>query len=185
MDKIIKILMITSIFSYVAFGLFGPIYAIYVQEIGGSILEASGAMGIFAIVVGVVTIFLGKIGDDKHLKKKLIVIGYFLGAISTLGYYFVRNPLQLFIVQIFLGLAEALINPNWDALFSKHVKKDKEATEWGIWEGSKQIAVGIASITGGIVVVIFGFKTLILIMFLFESLAAINVSRLIWKKKFL
>ena len=181
MHKIVKILIMTSILCNIGFALFEPIYAIYVQEIGGYILEAAVAVGLFSIVLGVSTIIFGKITDSKtDLKKKLVVLGYSIVTISFLGYYFIRNPIDLFIVQIIMGLGTAMIDPGWDALFTRNVQKGKEATEWGIQEGCKQIAIGIAGITGGFVAYYFGFKILILTMFIFQVLATISVSRLLW-----
>lgn len=182
MHKVVKILIATSVFCNIAFALFEPIYAIYVEQIGGFILEAAIAMGLYSIVLGITTVIIGKISDRGTIKNKLIVAGYGIGAIAFLGYYFVRNPFDLFVVQILLGFGTALIDPGWNALFGRHVSRGKEAFEWGFWEGSKQVAIGIFSIVGGVIATIFGFKILILSMFVFQVLATISVSRLLWFK---
>lgn len=181
MHKIIKILITTSVLCNIGFALYEPIYAIFVQQIGGNILDAAISMGLFSIVLGTFTIIFGKLTDSKkRLKNRLVVLGYAVVTSAFLGYYFVRNPIHLFAVQIIIGLGTAMIDPGWNALFGRHVQKNNEATEWGLWGGGKQIAVGIFSIMGGIVASTFGFKTLILLMFAFELLATISVSRLLW-----
>lgn len=45
-----KILLSTEVVSTGTLGLLGPIYAIYVEKIGGGILEASGTYAIFALI---------------------------------------------------------------------------------------------------------------------------------------
>lgn len=179
MHQVVKILITTSVFCNIAFALMEPIYAIYVQQIGGSILEAATSVGLYSIVLGVTTIIIGKVSDRGTIKNKLIVAGYGIGAIAFLGYYFVRNPFDLFLVQILLGFGTALIDPGWNALFGRYVSRGKEAFEWGAWEGGKQIAIGVFSVVGGVIAAVFGFKVLILSMFVFEVLATISVSRLL------
>lgn len=163
--------------------MFEPIYAIYVLEIGGHILEAAVAIGLFSLVLGLSTMVFGRIEDiSKDLRRKLVVLGYAIVSLSVLGYYFVRNPIDLFVLQAVMGLGTALVDPGWDALFSRNVQKGKEATEWGMYEGGKEVAIGISAIVGGVLAFTFGFKTLILIMFAFQVLATISVSRLLWTK---
>lgn len=182
MHKVIKILITTSIFCNIGFALLQPIFAIYVQQIGGHILEASVAIGLFSIILGITTYIFGKIEDKENIKNKLIVLGYSIITISFFGYYFVRNPIDLFIVQIVIGFGTALLTPAWFSLFGQFTGKKREASEWGLWDGSVHIAIGIFSILGGLIAFNFGFKTLILLMFLFELLATISVSRLLWVK---
>ena len=57
MQKALKILLMASGLSILAGGLFGPIYAVFVEQIDGDLLTAGTAYAIFAIVAGVI-IFL-------------------------------------------------------------------------------------------------------------------------------
>ncbi len=182
MHKIIKILIETSILCNIGFALLQPIFAIFVQQIGGDILEAAVAMGIFSIILGITTYIFGRIEDRRNIKNKLVVLGYSIITMSFLGYYFVRNPFDLFIVQIIIGFGTALLTPGWDALFTLNVTRGKEAVEWGLWDGSVHVSVGIFAIIGGIIAFSLGFKTLVLIMFVFELVATISISRLLWVK---
>jgi uncharacterized membrane protein len=53
MNRILKTLLFADSFSILALGMFGPIYAIFVERIGGYILDAGGAYAAFAIASGV------------------------------------------------------------------------------------------------------------------------------------
>jgi len=46
----------------------------------------------------------------------------------------------------------------WSAIFTKHIDKGKEATEWGLDSTSYGIGMGLAAIIGGGAVTKFGFN---------------------------
>ena len=170
--KFLGILLISGLLYNFSIGLFGPIYALFVKEIGGNILAASGAWATFAIVNGVVVLVSGRLSDKIFNKKWMIFCGFTIVALGTLGYLFVAIPLHLFLVQALLGFGIALVDPSWDALYGKTVIKGKEASLWSNWEGGQLIAMGISAIIGGFIAYSFGFRTLFLIMFVFNCLAA-------------
>ena len=51
MNKNLKLLLLTASLFLFAGGLFGPIYAVFVEDIGGDLLTAGAAFGTFSIVV--------------------------------------------------------------------------------------------------------------------------------------
>ena len=180
MHKIIKILIAASIFYNFSAGLLGPRSAIFVERIGGDILIASSAMAVYNIVMGVLLLGFGKI-EDKVNKRKVIVVGYILSGIGFIGYLFVSNAWHLFLVQIILSLG-AITSPAWDALFSASTDRKKECVEWGIWEGSVRIDIGIAAVVGGLIASAFGFR----LLFLFMALTAFSsafISTMLLSKK--
>ena len=99
--------------------------------------------------------------------------------IFVLCYY----SLDLFFVQIIFGIAEAIIVPAFDSLYSKNLDKGKAASEWGLWEGMRATVVGVAAIIGGFVAQTYGFAALFRVMAIisFFSLAA---SLLFYRQKF-
>ena len=82
MRRILKILILSSFFINLAAGLFGPIYAIFVEEIGGDLLTAGTAYAIFAIASGSLIFMLGKWEDKVKHQEKLLVFGRFLAVIG-------------------------------------------------------------------------------------------------------
>lgn len=185
MHKILKTLITSSIFYNFAAGMLGPIYAIFVQEIGGSIIDASSAIAIYTAVIGVLILLFGRF-EDKLDKKKVFIAGRAINVVGIAGYIFVSSPVDLFIVQGILGIAIAMMNPTFEALYSRGLRKGHEAFEWSIWEGSINIMFAIAAITGGLVASIFGFKTLFVFMtimaFVSFVVATFVTRRRIWKE---
>mgnify|MGYP001611725413 FL=1 len=172
MNKYLKNLLLGAWVWYFGAGLFGPLYAVFAEQIGGDILEITGAYALFLIVVGVMSIYVGRI-SDHHSKKKLMIFGYLLNAIATFGYLLVDNPLKLFAVQGLLGVAVALASPTWDSLFSSHLEKKHSGQEWGLYEGGPSIIMGVALLIGGFILTRFNFQTLFIVMGTVQIIATI------------
>jgi len=55
-NKALRILLVTNALILLAAAMLGPIYALFVKEIGGDLMDASIAGFIFAISAGLVTL---------------------------------------------------------------------------------------------------------------------------------
>jgi len=163
MNKTLKTLLIVGLMAFGAEGLLVPIYAVFVQQIGGSLLDAGGAMAVFAIVSGLLIIIFGKIADKAN-RELMIFIGFGIGTAATAGYLLVSTPLHLFIVQLFLGIGAAFSIAAWDGLYVKNLGQGKESSQWGYFDGGYQIVLGVAAIGGAAIATSFGFKTLFIVM---------------------
>ncbi len=155
-----RILLLSDAFFLLSGGLLGPIYALFVNEIGGDLLDASGAFALFMLTAGIAVFFLA-LWEDKIKHQKIFVIaGYGITVIGTAGYLFVDSPFSLFIVQAILGLAVALKDPAYDDLFSLSGKRHLTLA-WGEWEAVDYIALGIGAFVGGLIAQFFGFRILL------------------------
>ncbi len=181
MKKGLIILLLTSGFFTFAGGLFGPIYAIFVEEIGGDLLTAGGAVAAYAIVSGVLIYLIGRWEDRVEHQEKLVLIGYGLSAVGYFGYLFVQVPWHLFAVQIVFGLGAAISTPAYDSLYSKFLDEGKFASEWGAWEASTSIIGGVAAILGAWLATLYGFHALFVVM-LGLSLLGLAVLSFLLKK---
>ena len=157
-------LLINSFFTF-ALGMFGPIYAIYVQNIGGDILDAGFAWAIFMIISGIGILAMGKLQDRIEHDKPAIIIGYSLEALGFLGYFFVSNVTQLLFIQVLLGIGTVIKTPAYDSFYTKYLEKGKFASQWAAWEAAWYIVTGVAALVGAILAKIFSFKVLFLVMF--------------------
>jgi len=182
MKKQLKILLLISAFFSLAGGLFGPLYAVFVEQIGGDLLTAGIAYSIFAIISGVLIFVISKFEDKVKHKEYLIIFGYTFSCLGFLGYIFVQNPLHLFLVQIFFGISEAISSPAYDGIYSKFLEKGKFVSQWGIWESMTWIIYGVAALVGGYLANVYGFRIIFIIMFIL-SLIGLSLSFLLIKKK--
>lgn len=160
-------------------GMLGPLFAVFAERIGGSILDISWAWSIYLVVTGVLVILIGKISDVKISKEKLLITGSFLNAILTFGYIFVSSPMQLFLIEAGLGVAAALSSATWSALYAKHGNTSKSGYLWGLANGQAQLTMGIAIIAGGFIVNHFSFIALFITMGIIQTLAAIYQAQIL------
>lgn len=176
--------MLAEALFMLAGGLFGPIYAVFVEDIGGDLLTAGAAYSVFAIAAGIVVFAISKWEDRVKQQENLIVVGYALSVVGFLGYLLIREPWQLFVVQIIFGIGEAIGAPAYDALYSKHLDKGKFASEWGMWDAMQWFVTGVAAAAGGFIANRYGFRFLFVIM-LAISLFGLAVSGLLMVRRML
>lgn len=173
MTRTAKTLTLASFLGHITIGLFGPIYAIFVMEIGGDVLEAGVAYGIFSLVSGLFVFFVGRSTFFKKRLRQMAVFGYVLFTLGNGGYLLIQNPFQLFIVQIILGIAGGILEPSWDGLFSANLTEERAAHSWATWAGIQNIAIGVGALAGGLIVALYSFKLLFMVMFVINIIMTI------------
>ncbi len=180
MRRELKILLLAASLFLLAGGLFGPVYAVFVEEIGGNLLIAGSAYGLFSIITGVLIFLISRWEDHIKYQEKLVIVGYLMSSLGYLGLIFVRAPIHLFIIESIFGIGTAVQTPAYDGLYSKHLDRGKFASEWGLWESMYYIVTAIAATIGGFLANTYGFKVLFLIMFVL-SILGLFVSLLLLK----
>lgn len=165
MNRPLRVLLVSDTLVLISGAMIVPIYAIYVDKIGGDILDAGIAAGVFALVAGIAVLVAGKWGDHHGHLSRIVGTGYILNAIGFLLYMLISNIWQLVAVQALVGLSQACIAPAFDALFTKHIGSEKKASSrWSIWEASYYFAIAIGSGLGALIVKLANFDTLFVIM---------------------
>lgn len=178
MKHILRTILIAQGFLIAAFAMFSPIYAIFVEKIGGGILSASSSVAAFSIATGVMVYIISRWENHvKHLDK-MVRIAYALSAVGFLGYIFVQNIAQFILVQILLGLSVAIRVPALDTLYSRHTDRKRGISEWGNWESTAYIVSAFAALAGGYLAKMYGFRTLFVIMFISSIIALLSS----WKR---
>lgn len=145
-------------------GMLGPLFALFGERIGGSILDVSIAWAIYLVLTGVLIMLIGKISDKSIKKEWLLIAGYAINCLFTFGYIFVNSRETLFLIQIGLGVGASLSTPTWDALYAKHTRKSKSGYAWGMANGQAHLLTGIATLIGGAVVNFISFNFLFVLM---------------------
>lgn len=180
-----KILLTGSNLWYLGEGMLGPLFAVFTQRLGGSILDLSWAWSVYLIVTGVLVSIVGHYSDKPWFDKaKVLVAGYALNAICTFGYLFVTNTKGVLFLEVCLGIASALSSPTWSSLFSLHEDKSKSGKAWGLANGQAQLMNGIAILIGGALVERYSFSALFFIMGCVQVLATVLQARLLYPRDF-
>ncbi len=184
MTRLSRTLLVASLLGLFPTGLLLPIYAIFVKNIGGDILDAGIAYGLFSISSGVFVLVVTKTHFFKTHLRGMVVLGYTLVTLGQLGYFLVETPLHLFITQVIIGIATGLLDPSWDSLFSFGKNEADAVRSWSLWSGGQRIVTGFGAMAGAFVVGAYSFTLLFGIMFVFNLLAVFISLRLFLKEKY-
>jgi MFS family permease len=165
LNKPLKILLITDTLVLIAGAMIIPYYALFVEKIGGDILDAGLAAGVYAVVAGFAALAAGKWGDRVRRKEWIVGTSYLVIALCFVAYIFVDSIWALLGVQVILGLAQAVYAPAFDALYTSHVGGPRTASSrWGVWEASSFFAIAIGAVAGAALVHYGSFTALLLAM---------------------
>lgn len=174
-----KVLLIGAAFWYFGEGMFGPLLAVFAEEVGGSLFDISWAWSAYLLMYGVLSIFIGQISDVvKSGKEKMMVLGYGLNAVFTFGYLFVDNTFDLLVVQAGLGVAAALATPTWNALYDEFSSKNLNGRAWGTAEGVASIITAFSIVVGAYIVTYASFEMLFIAMGVIQVMATLYQAKI-------
>lgn len=161
----LKILLITDSLVLVSGAMIIPFYATYVSKIGGDVLAAGFAAGMFAVSAGIMTLFAGRISDRISRKERLVAASYLAIAVGFFLYNFVDSIAGLIAVQILIGLAQACYTPAFDALYTKHLGERKKASSaWSLWESINYFSLAVGALIGAVLLHFSSFNILFIAM---------------------
>jgi len=179
LNKTTNILLIASSLWYFGEGLFGPLFAIYAEKIGGDLLDITWAWAAYLMATGIFYVIVGKFVNKSIYKKQVMIFGYGLNALLTFGYIFVHNTQQLFLIQIGLGMAEALSAPIWDSLYAHNLEDKGNTFHWSLANGHPHFVSGIAIAIGGLIANFVSFEALFITMGIIQTLATIIQAKIL------
>lgn len=168
-DKTILLLLLAEFIFVFGSGLYGPIYAIFVQGIGGDIFEVGIAWAIFLIAMATLELPFGRL-IDRYGQKAFLAPCYLIAAAAIFGYIFVQDTIQLFFIQLVMGIAFAMGDPAWDAWFSNSIPKGKMGFDWALYHTTTGYGQGAAAIVGGAIAQFIGFNY----MFMLGGILAVS-----------
>lgn len=168
-NPVVRFLIISDTIFIGATGLLGPIFALFVEDFihGGNEAVVGTAAGIYLFSRSILQIPIAHLIDKIRGEKDdfwLMFVFSVLMSVTPLLYLYIDSPLELYIVQFILGFFTAFTFPAFMALFTRHIDKTKEGTEWGIYFTLTDFAsAGLATI-GGVLATTLGFQTLIIVV---------------------
>ena len=180
-NPVIRFLIISDTILIGAAGLLGPIFALFIEKfiVGGNETVAGIAAGIYLFSRSILQIPIAHLLDRIRGEKDDFLFMLFFSvliAVVPLLYLVVNTPLQLYIVQFILGFFTAFTYPAYMALFTRHIDRNKEGTEWGIYFTLTDITSAAFAIIGGYLAASAGFSVLIVVVVLLSLLG----SSLLW-----
>ena len=158
MHRNIKLLLLASTLIHAGANLLAPVYAVYIEQIGGNLLDAGIAVGIYAILKGILYFLFDKVDESKFSKRVMMFTGYAIMGLGYLTYLFAQTPHHVFIIQGILAVGETIINPSWCATIAVSLEEGKERHIYSHFYGYRSLFEGLAAILGGLFAMQFGFN---------------------------
>ncbi len=185
-DPIVKTFIISECFFAAGWNLITPLFAIFVVEdvLQGSIELAASGFSAYLISRVIFELLAGNFwakGSDRK-KMALISLGFCINSIAYLGFANSQNILQVFLFYIVLGAGIGISTPTKNSLFSVHLDKNKEATEWSIADATAAICMALATALGGFIAATYGFRSLFILGAVVNLIAIIPYA-VIYKKR--
>lgn len=165
-NRVIRSMVAIEFFASGAYGLFAPVFAIFAADVivGGSAKVVGFSMAIFWLVKAAIQMPTARFLDNVRGEKddyKAYILGQILLILGMLLYLKASTPSHVYLLQALLGLSYGLNTPAFYGLFSRHLDRYFESSEWSIYSVfSYSISVAIAGAAGGLIVTYLGFKTL-------------------------
>lgn len=178
MNMVIRMMIVSDIILVGAGGLLAPIFAIFILDfiVGGGAAVAGIAAAIYLVTKSVLQIPFATVIDKIRGEKDdfwVLFVGTLIGAILPLLYLVINTPLELYIVQFIYGAVIAATFPSYMAIYTRHIDKTREGTEWGVYFTLTDFASAVTASIGGILADTMGFQTLIIILCIVGALGAL------------
>ena len=163
-NKIVRYLILSDVAFWTGWGLITPVFAIFiVDEIqGATALTVGIASAIYLISSSLLRVPIGMFLDNRKGEQDdylFLITGLFIAALVPFGFIFSELPWHVYSLQAVCAIGMAMSLSGWTAIFTRHIDKGKEATEWGLDATFLGFGAGISGIVGGYTVTNFGFTT--------------------------
>jgi len=177
---VIKILIFSDFLIWSSYQFLAPIFAIFITDrINQSSIETVGlASAIYLISKSIFEIPVGAYIDKSKSEKDDLytaISGTILASLVFFAFTFIGSVWELYVLQIFMGLANALAFPGWYSIFTKHIDKEKAAFEWSLYDVLLGIGMAAAAAIGGVLAEQFGFNLVFIIIGAATFLGALSL----------
>ena len=167
-NRVIKTLILSDFLLQLGWGLVGPIFAIFLlRQVSSDIRLIGFVASAYWVTKSIAQPFIAHYLDKNHGERDdfiFLVFGMYISSLVPFGYIFVGHPWQILILEAIRGLAMACVVPTWNAFFTRHIDKGKEAFSWSIESTGIGVAAASAGALGGILAATYGFKIVFLLL---------------------
>lgn len=183
-NRVIKFLIASNFFMYSAWGFLMPIFAIFILQnikVAGP-AEAAKVAGFaffaYWFTKSILQIPISLFLDARRGEKDdfwFMILGLVVSGLATFGFLTARLAWHVYSFEVLHALGMALIIPSWNAIFTRHMDKGREAFEWAMDSTCLGIGVAITGAVGGVIAGFLGFTILFILAGLINFFAAFVV----------
>ncbi len=187
--RVIKFFVLSDLFLWGGWGLINPLLALFItQKVHASFFVVGSVYSVYWITKSVIQIPVA-VFLDKHPGEKddfyALISALTLAGFAAILFLTVRSTLELYLVTFLQGIAFGLYSPSWNAIFSRHLDKDRYSLDWSLDSTTIGIVSGVAAFIGGFLSKNFGFNIVFILtgfLSLGSSLMLLSIPDLILPK---
>lgn len=176
-NPLVEAFILSETFLWSAWYFVIPILAIFVVKSikGGSIETAAFAFSFYLVVRIIIEIATARFLDksSEGLKFAATFLGILLTSASYIAFAFSNSLMLLYIAYAIMGFGLGIATPAKNALFVMHIDKNKEPTEWSIYDAVTFIGMAASTAIGGFVATRYGFELLFILACVLNLLSVI------------
>lgn len=168
-NPLIRFLIVSDMLIVGALGMFSPLYALFIENRiqGADELVIGVSISIYLVSRSILQIPLATLIDRIKGENDdyffLVFFSILVGFIH-LGFLRITQIEHLFLIQFMLGVFTAITYPSYMALFTRHIDKNMEGTEWGVYYTFVDLSSAVLAAIGGYIASEFGFNNLIILV---------------------
>jgi EmrB/QacA subfamily drug resistance transporter len=131
-------------------------------DLGATFDELLWVVNIYTLVLAVLVITAGRLGD-LYGPKRLFIVGLTLFTCASVVCGLSQSPTQLILARAVQGVGGALVSPQSLSMISKVFPPERRGRATGIWGATAGAAVAIGPSLGGLVVSAWGWRWIFLV----------------------
>ncbi len=168
-NPLIRFMILSDVLIVGALGMFSPFLILFVKNfiVGGDEFVVGIALSIYlasrSLLQIPVATFIDKIKGEKDDYLLLIIFSFVAGFLNLL-LLIINQVWHLFLFQFLAGLATAITYPSYMAIFTRHIDKNMEGTEWGVYYTFTDLGGAVLATLGGFIAKSFGLPNLIILV---------------------
>lgn len=179
LNPIIKLLIASDLIAQGSLGLLAPIFAIFIDKSitdTDPVIAAGMASAIYLFTRSAFQIPIARLLDSIKGERddfSAMFWGMICSSLLPIAYLYIDSSLELYFIQFLLGLCVAFTYPSFMSIFTKHIDKGEEGTEWGIYYTFTDISTAATSAIGGVFAATYGFNLVIIVTVIFSVIGTL------------
>lgn len=132
------------------------------DDIGATFDQLLWVINIYTLVLAVLVITAGRLGD-LYGPKRLFIVGLTVFTAASVACGLAQSPTQLIAARFVQAIGGALVSPQSLSMISKVFPPEKRGAALGVWGATAGAAVAIGPSLGGLIVSAWGWRWIFLV----------------------
>lgn len=171
-NNYLKFIYISNGIFIFASSLLFPIFAIYINRYTVDLAVISLVSSVFLASTAIFLAILARVGARMRNHSKYLIIGFLLRTLGWFSFLFVTDISQIILLQVLLGLGEAVGSTFFDVILAEHLDKGKYVEDYATWKLIQNLGGAAAAAMGGIIAEFYGFHYVFIIMTVLSIVSA-------------